>query len=153
VIRTLVAVLLVGHLAVLRPVVAAAGTDEDVRSLYLRFAAAQNARDLAAVRRLLADSPDFLWVSDGQSFWGVEATLRRMASFQSAAVWRVDPDLGAARVVGAGRDAAYLHLPLTLTIGPADSSSEFRFLVSVLCVRAAGGWRIAALFTTTARAP
>ena len=32
---------------------------------YQRFAAAQNAPDLAQVRPLFVDSPQFLWVSDG----------------------------------------------------------------------------------------
>ena len=45
-------------------------TASEVRALYQRFAAAQNARDLEQVRPLLLDSPTFLWVSDGQSFWG-----------------------------------------------------------------------------------
>jgi hypothetical protein len=43
---------------------------------------------------------------------------------------------------------AFLHLPLTLVIGSQPSPDRVRFLVSVLCVRAAEGWRIAALFTT-----
>ena len=37
----------------------------EVLALYQRFAAAQNARDLAQVRPLFVDSPRFLWISDG----------------------------------------------------------------------------------------
>ena len=67
------------------PPAAAADPADAVRSLYERFAAAQNAHDLAAVRPLLLDGPEFLWVSDGQSFWGPDAVLARMASFQRSA--------------------------------------------------------------------
>ena len=34
-------------------------------ALHQRFAAAQNAPDLAQVRTLFVDSPRFLWISDG----------------------------------------------------------------------------------------
>src|SRR3712207_5191495 len=47
---------------------------DEVRATYLAFAAAQNARDLKTVRSLLLDSPRFLWVSDGRSVWGPDAT-------------------------------------------------------------------------------
>jgi len=52
-------------------------------------------------------------------------------------------------VVEVAADAAYLYQPLTLRIGPAAKPSEIPFLVNVLSVRTAEGWRIAALFTTT----
>jgi uncharacterized protein (TIGR02246 family) len=121
----------------------------DVRRAYAAFAAAQNARDIARVRTLLSDAPDFLWVSDGKTFWGREAMLERMAAFQQSPVWRVEPDLDKATVVAVAADAAYLHMPLTLVIGAAERPDRLRFLVSILFQRRAGAWTIAALFTTT----
>ncbi|MBL8701673.1 MAG: nuclear transport factor 2 family protein [Alphaproteobacteria bacterium] len=122
---------------------------DDARGLYERFYAAQNARDLATVRALFLDSPRFLWVSDGQSVWGRDAVLARMASFQEYAVWRVAPELDRATAVELNADSAYLHLPLALTLGEsAPRADTYRFLVSMLCVRTDAGWRIAALFTT-----
>jgi hypothetical protein len=118
-------------------------------TLYQRFAAAQNARDLARVRPLLLDSSSFLWVSDGQSFWGPDAVPARMASFQGAEVWRVEPDLAHAVPVAVGEGVAYMHLPLVLVIGPEAHPDHLRFLVSMLGVETGSGWRIAALFTTT----
>jgi hypothetical protein len=98
---------------------------------------------------VLLDSPRFLWVSDGLSVWGREAVLKRMSLFQEAPVWRVAPELERSVAVELGADAAYLHLPLALTIGSSGAPETFRFLVSVLCVATPDGWRIAALFTTT----
>ena len=121
----------------------------EVRALYERFAAAQNGRTLARVRPLLLDSPRFLWVSDGQSFWGPDAVLARMASFQTAAVWRVEPDLARAVAVPVRDGVAYLHLPLVLVIGNAEHPDRLRFLVSMLGVETEQGWKIAALFTTS----
>ena len=128
---------------------AEADTAGDVRALYEKFSGAQNARDLVKVRTLLVDSPQFLWVSDGKSFWGANALVKRMAEFQLAEVWRVDPDLGKAKIVEVSDGAAYIHMPLALTIGPRAKPDVIRFLVSILCVRESEGWRIAALFTTT----
>jgi ketosteroid isomerase-like protein len=125
----------------------------EVQALYERFAAAQNAHDLAAVRPLLLDAPTFLWVSDGQSFWGPDAVLARMASFQGAEVWRVEPDLAHAVPVVVSETVAYLHLPRVLVIGSADRPDRLRFLVSMLGVDTGQGWRIAALLTATQKTP
>jgi ketosteroid isomerase-like protein len=120
----------------------------DVLSLYGKFAAAQNARDLKAVTALLLDSPDFLWVSDGKSVWGRDALIERMGRFQTLEVWRVEPLLDRARVVEVAPSAAYLHMPLDLHLGSKADASVTRFLVSILCRKTDAGWRIAALFTT-----
>ena len=130
---------------------ARAAVKEDVVALYQSFVAAQNAHDLAAVARNFLDSEDFLWVSDGKSVWGKPATLARMSSFQQSEVWRVEPDLAHARAVELGPDAAYLHLTLDLVIGAKAKPDRLPFLVSMLAVRTPAGWRIAALFTTTAK--
>lgn len=128
---------------------ALAGPAEEVRALYERFATAQNRRDLAAVRSLLLPSPRFLWVSDGMSVWGPEATIARMASFQEYDVWHVVPDLADAVAVEIDAHSGYLHLPLALTLGPrVPGPATHRFLVSMLAVETGAGWRIAALFTT-----
>src|SRR5271157_6651460 len=96
---------------------AQADSPSEVRALYDHFAAAQNARDLAKVKTFLIDSPKFLWVSDGMSFWGPDALVKRMAEFQLAEEWHVDPDLADAAVVEVDDSAAYIHMPLALTIG------------------------------------
>ncbi len=127
---------------------ASADVRDDVMALYGRFAAAQNVRDLEAVKAQLLDSPDFLWVSDGKSVWGRDALVERMGRFQALEVWHVEPLLDRARVVVVSEDVAYLHMPLDLHLGAKADPSITRFLVSILCRRAATGWRIAALFTT-----
>ncbi len=117
-------------------------------ALYQRFAAAQNARDLAQVRPLFVDSPRFLWVSDGQSFWGPDVVLARMASFQQAEVWRVEPDLDNAMAVPVSEGVAFCTCRCPGDRAKANPD-RLRFLVSMLGVATPDGWRIAALFTTT----
>ena len=139
--------------AAVLPLAAAASPADEMRALYERFYTAQNAHDVEGVRATLLPSERFLWVSDGQSFWGAETMLERMSLFQQAPVWEVVPGLAVAEAVEVGSDAAYLHLPLVLRIGPTGTPDELPFLVSVLGVATADGWRIAALFTTTAKQP
>ena len=112
--------------------------------------AAQNMRDPEKVGSLLLDSPNFLWVSDGKSIWGHDAVLKRMALFQEARIWHVEPALERSVAVTVSDTTAFLHLPLALELAFSPAEPEtLRFLVSVLCVRTSQGWRIAALFTTT----
>ena len=135
--------------AILAAQTARAAPADEVRAVYIKFAAAQNAHDLGKVRALLLDSPTFLWISDGKSVWGREETLKRMAVFQEARIWRVDPDLDKAVGVTLSETTAFLHLPLELSLAFSPAEPErLRFLVSVLGVRTPQGWRIAALFTT-----
>ena len=144
--RALASVLMALSIAMATPAVA--DTAGEIRAVYDEFRAAQNARDLAKVKSLLIESPEFLWVSDGKSFWGPDALVKRMAEFQLAEVWRVDPEIDKAAIVEVDDHAAYIHMPLTLTIGLKAKPDVIRFLVSILCVKRPEGWRIAALFTT-----
>lgn len=123
-------------------------TEADVKALYERFVRVQNARDLAGVREVLWDSPNFVWISDGKPFWGREALIERMSAFQKAEVWTVTPDRARARVVEVSPLSAVLYQPLNLTLGQASAPRTIAFLVNVLCVKTADGWRVAALYTT-----
>jgi uncharacterized protein (TIGR02246 family) len=126
---------------------ATADQKADIRALYDAFVSAQNRHDIDAVRPLLSDSPDFLWISDGRPVWGREAMLERMADFQSAEVWRVEPEYDDSRVILLDEDSAVFHLPLVLVIGSEAAPSRLPWLVEVICQKEAGGWRIAGLYT------
>lgn len=129
---------------------AAHSAEPDIPTTYRAFVAAQNSRDIDQIRPFFQRRPDFLWVSDGYSFWGTEAVLERIAQFQKAALWRAEPDMAQARVMPLGADSAYLHVPLKLTFGSDAAPARFDFLVSILWSRTEGSWKIAALLTTLA---
>lgn len=132
------------------PLGAAASDSDDVLALYRTFAEAQNRRDLPTVRRLLVDSPQFLWVTDGTAVWGADALIERMRLFQRSEVWQVEPDLDKAVIVPLSTNSAMLHIPLTLIIGSKTPGPDrLHFLVEVICLRTPAGWKIAALLTTT----
>lgn len=119
-----------------------------VEELYERFVSAQNAKDVATVRSLLSPSPQFQWVSDGKVFWGREAMLERMVTFQKSEVWRVEPDRAARQYIPLSPQSGYLFQPLTLVIGTAQAPDRLAFLVNVVCSKSERGWEIIALFTT-----
>ena len=121
---------------------------DDIVQIYKRFVDAQNAHDLTAVRGLLSDSPDFLWVSDGRPVWGADATVSRMSGFQQSAIWRVVPALDRSRAVVLSDDVGFLHLPLVLMIGSTEAPDRLPFLVEMVARRGANGWKIEALLTT-----
>ena len=121
---------------------------DDIVLLYKQFVDAQNAHDLSAVRGLLSDSPDFLWVSDGRPVWGADATVARMSGFQQSAVWRVVPAIDRSRAVVLSGDVGFLHLPLVLLIGSTEAPDHLPFLVEMVARRGANGWKIEALLTT-----
>lgn len=145
--RRRLAPLLLGALAV-RP--AQASTAAEARLLYAAFVEAQNAHDFAAVRGLLLESDDFLWVSNGLTLWGPDAFLARNRRFHANEVWRITPDETRLRAVTIDAGSALLHVPLELEVGPRAGSQRYRLLVTALCVATPAGWRIAALLTTDA---
>ena len=126
---------------------AMADPQQEVRDLYAAFVTAQNQHDIDAVRPLLSDRPDFLWISDGRPVWGREAMLARMADFQKAEVWRVEPEYAASRVILLDDDTAVFHLPLLLVLGTKADPARLKWLVEVICQKEATGWRIAGLYT------
>ena len=117
-----------------------------------RFAAAQNAHDLAAARPLL-HSPDFLWVSHGQSFWGRDAVLARYGLFKKAEIGAGAATLPRARaVVVSLRHVAVPHLPLVPASVPGGPGLGRRSWLSALASAPTRAGNIAALFTTSRKA-
>ncbi len=149
--KTVLSAILIAFFFVVPVDRAFADRQDDIRRTYLDFVDAQNAHDLARIGAFFVDGPKFLWVSDGKSYWGREAVLARMAGFQKAPVWRVEPDISQSTVIPLSADSAILHLPLTLVIGGAEKPDRLRFLVSIAFRQIGGQWRIAALLTTTGK--
>src|SRR5947209_2736839 len=78
--------------------VAFAAPEDDVKGTFDRFVVAQNAHDVAAVRDLLLDSPNFLWVTRGAPIWGRDAALKRFETLYQG-TWKLSPDISGLKVV------------------------------------------------------
>jgi hypothetical protein len=70
---------------------ASAEPEEEIRAVFGRLVAAQNAHDLGATRDLLWDSTRFLWITRGVPLWGREAALKRFEAVSGHVASRTEP--------------------------------------------------------------
>jgi hypothetical protein len=65
---------------------------DEVRPVFVRFVAAQNAHDADTVRSMIWDSPDFLWVSRGTQVRGSQQAIDVLRSYYKV-TWHIEPDM------------------------------------------------------------
>lgn len=124
---------------------ALAGVEDDVKTTFDRFVAAQNAHDVSAVRGLLLESPNFLWVTRGAPIWGREAALKRFETLYQG-TWKLSPDTSNLKVVLLSDTTAQLFVPVMFNIGPAGQTApDTPILMNQTLVKTAAGWRIASI--------
>jgi ketosteroid isomerase-like protein len=142
---TLVETLFVAGALVLLPTVASAAGEDEVRAVFDQFVKAQNSHDVAGVRELLLDSPNFLWVTRGAPVWGREAALKRFEALYQG-TWKLSPDMSNLKAVLVGETTAQLYIPITFNIGaPGQAAPDAPFLMNQTLVKTAAGWRIASI--------
>ena len=117
--------------------------EDDVRATFDQFVKAQNAHDVAAVRELLLDSPNFLWVTRGAPIWGRDAALKRFETLYQG-TWKLSPDTANLKAVLVSDMVAQIYVPITFNIGPpGQPAPDALFLMNQTLVKTAAGWRIA----------
>ena len=124
---------------------ALAAADDEVKATFDRFVAAQNAHDVSAVRDLLLDSPNFLWVTRGAPIWGRDAALKRFETLYQG-TWKLSPDTLNLKVVVLSDTTAQLFVPITFNSAPpGQPAPDAPFLMNQTLVKTAAGWRIASI--------
>jgi hypothetical protein len=104
-------------------------------------------------KTLLADSPQFLWITRGTAVWGRDAALQRFAKLYEG-TWHLDPDLASVRVTPLSDRAAQLHAAVQFTVGaPNQPPQVTRFFLIQILVKSSGTWRVMSIFLTPAPAP
>lgn len=140
-------------IAALAPAAAPAAPEDEVRATFERFVQVQNAHDAAALESMLADSPQFLWITRGNAIWGREAALQRFSKLYEG-TWRLDPEIGKLRVVSVSDDVAQLHVPVNFTVGAAGQRPEStRMFINQVLVKRGGAWRVMSIFPIPAPSP
>jgi ketosteroid isomerase-like protein len=91
---------------------ARAGSEDEVRALFAKFVAAQNAHDIKAVSELLQDSPNFLWITRGVLIWGRDAALKRFEALYQG-TWSLDPKSDELRIIELQPNVVQLYVPVT----------------------------------------
>jgi uncharacterized protein (TIGR02246 family) len=132
---------------------ARAGSEDEVRALFAKFVAAQNAHDIKAVSELLQDSPNFLWITRGAPIWGRDAALKRFEALYQG-TWSLDPKSDELRMIQLQANVVQLYVPVTFMIGPAGQTAQpTRFLLNQVVVRTADGWKVSSILPIPAPQP
>lgn len=127
--------------------------EDDVKATFGRFVTAQNAHDASAVRALLLDSPNFLWITRGIPIWGRDAAIKRFETLYQG-TWKLSPDMSKLKVVLLSDTTAQLFCPIVFNIGPpGQPAPDAPFLINQTLVRTAKGWRIASILPIPAPPP
>lgn len=105
----------------------------------------KNAHDASAVRDVLLDSANFLWVTRGVPIWGRDAALKRFETLYQG-TWKLSPDISNLKVVMLSNTTAQLYVPIMFNIGPpGQPAPDAPFLMNETLVKTATGWRIASI--------
>jgi ketosteroid isomerase-like protein len=124
---------------------ATATTEDEVRVIFNRFVAAQNAHDIKAVESLLLGSPNFLWITRGMPVWGHDAALKRFTALYEG-TWRLDPEASDLKITMIADGVAQVYVPINFTIGAAGQPpQQTRFLMNQVLVKTPDGWRVSSI--------
>ena len=131
----------------------AANLEDEVRSTFERFVAAQNAHDEKEVTSLLIDTPDFLWITRGTAVWGRDAAMKRFGALYQG-TWQLAPDLSGLKVFIIGEGVAQLYVPITFTIGASGQAPQSsRFLMNQILRKTPTGWKVSSILPIPVPAP
>jgi uncharacterized protein (TIGR02246 family) len=132
---------------------ARAGSEDEVKSLFAKFVAAQNAHDIKAVGELLHDTPQFLWITRGAPIWGRDAALKRFETLYQG-MWSLDPKMDELKITELQPGVVQLYVPITFMISPAGQTAQpARFLMNQLVLKTADGWKVSNILPIPAPQP
>lgn len=132
--------------------VAIAAPEDDIKATFDSFVAAQNAHDAVAVRALLADAADFLWITRGNVVWGRDAAMKRFEA-NYAGTWKLAPKLSELKVIVLGDGAAQLVAPVLFSIGAAGQPAQDAWIfLNQTLVKTADGWKVRSILPIPAPA-
>ena len=119
--------------------------EEEVRAVFDKYIATQNAHDLKGMRSLLADSPDLLWISRGKPIWGRDAALKTLEE-RYKGTWKIEVDKKELRVISVSRRVAQVYAQTQLSAGePGAEPARNRLYINLVIVKKPEGWQIVSI--------
>ena len=114
----------------------------EIKATFSKFVAAQNAHNLKAVRELLSDSPNFLWIARGNVVRGRDAALKRYAGLFEG-TWRLDPDWSTLEIIMLDVSTAEVFVRMVITNSALDQPTPSGpTQMNQILVKTSGGWRV-----------
>lgn len=115
---------------------------DEIRAVFVRFVAAQNAHDVDTVESMIWDSPDFLWVSRGNPVRGSQQAIGIFRSYYKG-TWHLEPDMTRFSVTQIADGVVQLLVPVVFSRGlPGQPPQNAEYLISQTIVHNGEGWRI-----------
>lgn len=137
--------LILAALAMTAPLAWASTMEDEVRAVFDKYIATQNAHDLNGMRSLLSDSHDLLWISRGKPIWGRDAALKNLEE-RYKGTWKIDVDKKELRVISVSRRVAQVYAPTQLTVGdPGVEPARNRLYINLVMVKKPEGWQIVSI--------
>ena len=137
--------LILAALALTASLARAATMDDEVRAVFDKYIAVQNAHDLKGMGKLVSRSPDFLWISRGKPIWGKEAALKSLEE-RYKGTWRIDVDKKELRVISVSRRVAQVYAPTLLSVGEVGAEpARNRLYINLVMVKKPDGWQIVSI--------
>lgn len=132
-------------LAMVATLARASTMEDEVRAVFDKYIATQNAHDLKGMRNLLSDSPDMLWISRGKPIWGRDAALKSLEE-RYKGTWKIDVDKKELRVISVSRRVAQVYAPTQLSVGePGAEPARNRLYINLVMVKKPDGWQIVSI--------
>jgi len=132
-------------LAMVATLARASTMEDEVRAVFDKYIATQNAHDLKGMRSLLSDSPDMLWISRGRPIWGRDAALKNLEE-RYKGTWKIEVDKKELRVISVSRRVAQVYAPTQLSVGdPGTEPARNRLYINLVMVKKPEGWQIVSI--------
>jgi hypothetical protein len=128
-----------------------AATLGKINAVYRTLIDAENRHDLAAVRTLVWESPNTLFVAktataaegNWAGFWGTDVVMQKFSDLYHG-VFVMAPDYARVKTVGLTSETAETYAPLNISVAYAGQTPVPKpFLMIVTWVRTPGGWKMA----------
>jgi hypothetical protein len=123
----------------------------EITARYRTLIEAENRHDLAAVRQMVWQSPDTLFVAKTEKptegnwagFWGSDVVMQHFADLY-AATFVMSPHYDRVKTVGLTADVAETYAPLDISVSYAGQTSTPKpFLMIVTWIHTSEGWKMA----------
>jgi hypothetical protein len=133
------------------PGVLDATTEQELRTIYKKLIDAENAHDIAAVKRFVWDSQSALFVAKTKTpaegnwagFWSKDVVVAHLGELYQG-TFVMAPDYGREKVVKLAVGVAETYVPLDISVSYAGQSGTPKpFLMIVEWVRQHGAWKMA----------
>ena len=128
-------------------VAAEADKEQDLKRLYKELIDDENRHDLAAVRKLVWDSPSTLFVAKApvgwRGYWGIEDVMQHLHDMYQTP-FRIDPIYDEEKVVFITPEIAETYAPVRITVAYGGQNPVPKpFVMVLLWIKTADEWKMA----------